>query len=82
MNGNHGEDLSGDYDERMDFCKGMSMTMSMGGFQSSLFSHEPADCITFLLTGWKLDRSGKFVGAMSEFAIVEPANRIVLAIEA
>lgn len=64
MNGNHSEDLSVDYDGGMDFCKGMSMTMSMGGFQSSLFSQGPADCITFLLTGWRLDCLGNFVGAM------------------
>lgn len=36
----------------------------MGGFQSSLFSKAPADCITFLLSGWKLDHSGKFISAM------------------
>jgi len=41
------------------------MTMSMGGFQSALFSKgHPADCITFLFTEWKLDRPGKYVGAM------------------
>ena len=64
-----GSSGSGDYDDEsgMEFCKGMSMTMSMGGFQSALFSKgRPADCITFLLTEWKLDHPGKFVGAMSK----------------
>jgi hypothetical protein len=51
-------------DYGMDFCSGMSMTMSMGGFQSALFSRSPADCITFLFTDWKLDQPGKFVSAM------------------
>ena len=51
-------------DNGMDFCSGMSMTMSMGGFQSALFSRSPADCITFLFTDWKLDHPGKFVSAM------------------
>lgn len=63
------ESGGGDYDYKsgMDFCKGMSMTMSMGGFQSALFSKDrPADCITFLFTEWKLDHPGKFVCAMSK----------------
>jgi len=51
-------------DDGMDFCRGMSMTMSMSGFQSAFFSRGPPDCITFLFTDWKLDRPGKFVGAM------------------
>lgn len=55
---------SGSDDYGMDFCRGMSMTMSMGGFQSALFSKSPADCITFLFVDWKLDRPGKFVLAM------------------
>ena len=52
----------------MEFCRGMPMTMSMGGFQSALFSksRRPADCIVFLFTGWKLDRPGKYVAAMSK----------------
>mmetsp|Transcript_20165 Transcript_20165/g.41553 ORF Transcript_20165/g.41553 Transcript_20165/m.41553 type:complete len:189 (+) Transcript_20165:122-688(+) len=54
-----------EFESEMDFCRGMSMTMSMGGFQSALFSKgHPADCITFLFTEWKLDRPGKYVGAM------------------
>ena len=64
MNMNMDDD---DNDDGMYFCKGMSMTMSMGGFQSALFSGERADCITFLFTNWKLDSSGKFVGAMSKY---------------
>jgi len=57
--------MSDDYVSGMDFCKGMPMTMSMGGFQSTLFSKDrPSDCITFLFSEWKLDRPGKFVGAM------------------
>ena len=56
-----------DYEKGMEFCKGMSMTMSMSGFQSALFSKDhPADCITFLFSEWKLDHPGKFVGAMSK----------------
>ena len=54
-----------DYESEMEFCKGMSMTMSMSGFQSALFSKD-ADCITFLFREWKLDHPGKFVGAMSK----------------
>jgi hypothetical protein len=59
----------GSDDYGMDFCRGMSMTMSMGGFQSALFSKRPADCITFLFVDWKLDRPGKFVLAMGEFFV-------------
>lgn len=44
------------------FCNGMSMTMSMSGFQSALTS--PADCLTYLFRNWKLDSVGKFQGAM------------------
>lgn len=63
-----GDDIIGfdSADDRMDFCKGMSMTMSMSGFQSALFSDSPADCITFLFSEWELNRSGKFVLAMSK----------------
>mmetsp|Transcript_663 Transcript_663/g.1575 ORF Transcript_663/g.1575 Transcript_663/m.1575 type:complete len:201 (+) Transcript_663:134-736(+) len=54
-----------EFESEMDFCKGMSMTMSMDGFQSALFSKgHPADCITFFFPEWELDRPGKFVGAM------------------
>jgi hypothetical protein len=50
------------------FCQGMSMTMSMSGFQSALFgTTHPADCLTYLFTNWRLDSVGKFQGAMSEF---------------
>ena len=59
--------MDDDNDDGMYFCKGMSMTMSMGGFQSALFSGGRADCITFLFTNWKLDSPGKFVGAMSKY---------------
>jgi len=52
------------YNDNMDFCKGMFMTMSMKGFQSALFSNNKSDCLTFLFTNWKLDSSGKFLGAM------------------
>ena len=55
------------YNDNMDFCKGMFMTMSMKGFQSALFSNNKSDCLTFLFTNWKLDSSGKFLGAMSKF---------------
>ncbi len=56
-----------EFDSMMDFCKGMSMTMSMDGFQSALFSKgHPASCINFFFPEWKLDRPGKFVGAMSK----------------
>ena len=54
------------YNDNMDFCKGMFMTMSMKGFQSALFSNNKSDCLTFLFTNWKLDSSGKFLGAMSK----------------
>jgi hypothetical protein len=47
------------------FCKGMmSMTMSMGGFQWSLFGKEAADCLTYFVSSWTLDSRGKFQGAI------------------
>jgi hypothetical protein len=60
----------------MNFCRGMSVTMSMGGFQSALFSRSPADCITFLFTDWKLDHPGKFVSAMSKSCRVSHVSHI------
>ena len=51
-------------DEFKGFCKGMSMTMSMGGFQSSLFSGEQADCIAFLFVPFRLNSVEKFFCAM------------------
>ncbi|OEU19327.1 copper transporter [Fragilariopsis cylindrus CCMP1102] len=67
MNMNNDADDTDDdnyYNDNMDFCKGMFMTMSMKGFQSALFSNNKSDCLTFLFTNWKLDSSGKFLGAM------------------
>lgn len=59
-----------DYDNYgMDFCQGLPMTMSMKGFQSAFLNsnnNTTADCLTFLFTNWKLDKSGKFVEAMRE----------------
>ena len=52
-----------------DFCNGMSMIMSMSGFQSGLFGTKKSDCITFLFTKWTLETSGKFQGAMGEYSI-------------
>ncbi|KAG7371618.1 Ctr copper transporter family protein [Nitzschia inconspicua] len=59
---------------RTTFCNGMSMIMSMSGFQSSLFwssssgsssdNNNTADCLTYLFRNWRLDTSGKFQGAM------------------
>ena len=46
------------------FCRGMAMTMSMGGFQSSLTGKGKADCLNYFLPKWKLDSLGKFQGAM------------------
>ena len=73
MNMNMNDDTNTDdanddnyYNDNMDFCKGMFMTMSMKGFQSALFSNNKSDCLTFLFTNWKLDSSGKFLGAMSK----------------
>ena len=70
-NNSGGGGASADDDEDMEFCRGMPMTMSMEGFQSSLFFNNiggsnKANCITFLFTNWKLDSSGKFFGAMSK----------------
>ena len=45
-----------------DFCNGMSMIMAMSGFQWSLF--EKGQCLTYFVAPWKLDGSGKFLGAM------------------
>ena len=53
-----------------DFCNGMSMIMSMSGFQSGLFGTKKSDCITFLFTKWTLETSGKFQGAMGEYLIL------------
>ena len=53
------DDGSGD-DEA--FCNGMSMTMSMSGFQRGLLGG--ADCLTYLFRSWKLDEKGKYQGAM------------------
>jgi hypothetical protein len=55
-----------DESSQQGFCHGMSMTMSISGFQSALFRTKPADCLTYLFTNWRLDSSGKFQGAMSE----------------
>ena len=64
-----------EFESEMDFCKGMSMTMSMDGFQSALFSNgHPADCITFFFPEWELDRPGKFVGAMSKSSFWDLAS--------
>lgn len=57
--------MATDRDE--EFCNGMSMTMSMGGFQSSLFGKQKADCLTYLFKKWMLNTSGKFQGAMGTF---------------
>mmetsp|Transcript_10888 Transcript_10888/g.31632 ORF Transcript_10888/g.31632 Transcript_10888/m.31632 type:complete len:212 (+) Transcript_10888:56-691(+) len=57
-----GEEISEDNFHQ--FCNGMPMSMSMGGFQSTLLSKGQADCITFLFTQFRLDESGKFFGAM------------------
>mmetsp|Transcript_8954 Transcript_8954/g.17326 ORF Transcript_8954/g.17326 Transcript_8954/m.17326 type:complete len:214 (+) Transcript_8954:230-871(+) len=51
-------------DEFKGFCKGSSMTMSMGGFQSTLFSGGQADCITFLFVSFRLNSAEKFFCAM------------------
>jgi hypothetical protein len=56
-------------DNNDDFCNGMSMIMSMSGFQSALFGTKKsaADCLTFLFTKWTLETPGKFQGAMGEY---------------
>mmetsp|Transcript_49732 Transcript_49732/g.57392 ORF Transcript_49732/g.57392 Transcript_49732/m.57392 type:complete len:274 (-) Transcript_49732:469-1290(-) len=70
-NNSNGSDDDVDDNYGMDFCRGMSMTMSMKGFQSTLFFkknnnniNNNADCLTFLFTNWKLDSPGKFSSAM------------------
>jgi hypothetical protein len=59
------EEIATDGDE--EFCNGMSMTMSMGGFQSSFLGKQKADCLTYLFKNWVLNTSGKFQGAMGTF---------------
>jgi hypothetical protein len=45
-----------------DFCSGMFMSMSMGGFQYSLSGK--GDCLNYFVPPWKLTDKGKFYGAM------------------
>jgi hypothetical protein len=61
---NHQDDMEDDSssDDSPRFCEGMSMTMSMSGFQQGLKGG--ADCLTYLFRNWKLDERGKFQGAM------------------
>lgn len=68
MNNDDDDHTNDENDES--FCNGMSMTMSMSGFQTALFGakNKPAaDCLTYLFHHWTLDSSGKFQGAMGEY---------------
>jgi hypothetical protein len=48
-----------------DFCNGMPMIMAMRGFQWSFGEQkDKPDCLNYLVPPWKLDNSGRFLGAM------------------
>jgi hypothetical protein len=65
---NDNDDMNDNDNDNNDFCNGMSMIMSMSGFQSALFgTKKSADCLTFLFTKWTLETPGKFQGAMGEY---------------
>eukprot|EP00980_Cylindrotheca_fusiformis_P029169 scaffold22742_cov139-Cylindrotheca_fusiformis.AAC.2 len=59
--------LSDDANEEK-FCNGMPMVMAMGGFQWSLGRRggddDKPDCLNYFVPPWKLDSSGRFIGAM------------------
>eukprot|EP00934_Nitzschia_sp_Nitz4_P002777 Nitzschia sp. Nitz4//scaffold302_size22357//16499//17167//NITZ4_008562-RA/size22357-processed-gene-0.9-mRNA-1//1//CDS//3329547041//2767//frame0 len=49
-------------DPEKPFCSGMYMIMAMSGFQWSVW--KSGDCLLYFAPSWKLDGSGKFLGAM------------------
>jgi len=79
IDGNEDDDDDDNYG--MDFCRGMSMTMYMKGFQFTSFPNKnndkKADCLTFLFKNWKLDSPGKFSSAMVSTFLLAVLSEII-----